>query len=134
MRIELGPRDLEAGTALVSQRIGEGKEAVALDAIAAGMQQRLDDYHNLLLDRARAFREDRTRTVDTWDDFGTQVQGGFAWAWHCGSGDCEGDIKEATQATARLISADAHDGAPGACIRCGDASGYQARVLFGKSY
>jgi prolyl-tRNA synthetase len=134
VRIELGPRDLEAGTVLVSQRIGEGKEAVALDEVVPGMQARLDAYHDLLLDRARTFREDRTTTVGSWEEFTEQVQRGFAWAWHCGSADCEVEIKESSQATARLIDPEPVSDGTGTCIRCGELSGYAARVLFAKSY
>ena len=49
LRIELGPRDLAAGTAVIAMRIGdEGKQTVALDGLASSLPARLDAYHDAL--------------------------------------------------------------------------------------
>jgi prolyl-tRNA synthetase len=133
LRIELGPRDLEAGTAVLASRIGAGKETVELGGLAASMPARLDAYHDALIARATAFRDERTKSVDAWDAFAEQVDIGFAIALHCGRAECEDDIKAETTATPRCIPT---DGAPdeGPCVRCGQPSAYGKRVVFARSY
>ncbi|MEX1177280.1 MAG: proline--tRNA ligase [Nitriliruptor sp.] len=140
LRVELGPRDLEAGHALVAQRIGEVddrgravKETVEFDDLVAGMPGRLDAYHDRLLARAEAFLADHRAAVDDWEAFVAQVATGFADALHCGNAACEDDIKAASSATPRCIPV---DGVPeeGACIRCGEPSAYGTRVVFARSY
>jgi prolyl-tRNA synthetase len=140
LRVELGPRDLEAGHVLIAQRVGEldekgrpVKETVAFDDFVSGMPARLDAYHDQLLARAQAFLDDHRASVDDWDSFAAQVAIGFADALHCGSEACEEDIKAETSATPRCIPT---DGAPedGACVRCGEPSAYGTRVVFARAY
>ena len=133
LRVELGPRDLEAGAAVLASRIGEGKESVELAGLAASMPTRLDAYHDALIERATSFHDERTAPVDTWDAFAAQAAIGFAVALHCGRTECEDDIKAETTATPRCIPT---DGEPdeGPCVRCGQPSAYGKRVVFARSY
>jgi prolyl-tRNA synthetase len=134
VRIELGPRDLEQGTAVVALRVGqEGKESVPMDGLVPGMRRRIDDYQRLLLGRATAFRDGFSDTVDDWDAFAAQVQRGFAYAFHCGRPDCEADIKADTTATPRVIPLEGRQ-EEGTCVRCGEPSGYDVRVCFARAY
>ena len=134
LRLELGPRDLAAGTAVLAQRHGqESKESVRLDALGAELPARLDAYHDYLVGRASAFREERTAAVDDWEAFRAQVRDGFALALHCGSPDCEDAIKADTTATPRCIPL---DGEPdeGVCVHCGSPSAYGTRIVFARAY
>ena len=134
LRIELGPRDLAAGSAVIVQRVeGEGKETVRLDGVAASLPARLDRYHDQLVARATAFREAHRGTVDRWPDFVAQVESGFADAFHCGRPECEDDIKAETTATPRCIPSEAvlEDGI---CIRCDLPSAYGRRIVFARAY
>jgi prolyl-tRNA synthetase len=133
IRLELGPRDLEAGTALMSRRLGEGKEPVPLDKAAERLPAELSSFQEFLLRRATAFRDERTISVDSWPEFTQAVATGWALALHCGAQECEDDIKTETTATPRCIPL---DGPPetGPCIRCGLPSDYGKRVIFGRSY
>jgi prolyl-tRNA synthetase len=134
LRIELGPRDLAAGTAVIAQRVGaDGKETVSLDTLVAGLPARLDRYHELLVQRALAFRQAARAQVDTWAAFVAQVAVGFADAFHCGRADCEDDIKAQTAATPRCIPSDAPD-ASGMCIRCDQPAAYGRRIVFARAY
>ncbi|MFA9446957.1 proline--tRNA ligase [Egicoccus sp. AB-alg6-2] len=140
LRVELGPRDLEAGQVLMAQRIGEVdekgrpvKDALGFDEFVAAVPKRLDAYHDQLLQRARRFRDERSAVVDDWDAFSAQVAVGFGYALHCGEESCEDDIKAQTAATPRCIPVDGDDEI-GACIRCGKASAYGKRVVFARAY
>jgi prolyl-tRNA synthetase len=133
IRLELGPRDLAAGTALMATRLGAEKTPVSLDSVPARLSSELTAFQDLLLRRATEFRDERTVTVDTWEEFVAAVATGWARAFHCGQPECEDDIKAATSATPRVIPA---DGEPeqGTCIRCGRPSAYGKRLIFGRAY
>ncbi|MFI5041113.1 MAG: proline--tRNA ligase [Acidimicrobiales bacterium] len=134
LRIELGPRDLAAGTAVLAQRVGgDGKQTVLLDGLAASIPGRLDDYHELLLSRASAFLADHRTSADTWEDFVTGVERGWVDALHCGRPECEDDIKALTGATARCIPL---EGPPeeGRCIRCDAPAAWGTRIVFSRAY
>jgi prolyl-tRNA synthetase len=133
LRLELGPRDLAAGSAVMARRLGGTKEPVSLDSAPARLADELAAFQAFLLDRATAFRDDHTVTVNDWDDFTKAVAIGWARALHCGTPECEEEIKAATAATARCIPL---DGPPesGPCIRCARPSAYGKRVIFGRAY
>jgi prolyl-tRNA synthetase len=133
IRLELGPRDVAAGTALMAARLGDQKTPVSLDSAPARLNVELTAFQDLLLRRATEFRDQRTVTVDTWDEFAEAVAAGWARAFHCGQPECEDYIKAATSATPRVIPADGEPG-EGTCIRCGQPSSYGKRLIFGRAY
>jgi prolyl-tRNA synthetase len=53
VRLELGPRDLRAGTVTLVRRDREGKDALALDAVVSAVPKLLDDIQAGLLAEAR---------------------------------------------------------------------------------
>jgi prolyl-tRNA synthetase len=133
VRLELGPRDLADGSALMSTRLGDGKLAVSLDSAPVRLRSELSAMQDLLLRRATDFRTSRTAIVNSWDEFTEAVRTGWAVAFHCGQQDCADEIKAATSATPRCIPT---DGAPeeGVCVRCTRPSAYGKRVIFGRAY
>jgi prolyl-tRNA synthetase len=133
IRLELGPRDLAAGTAVLARRLGDGKESVPLETNDARLAEELPAFQEMLLRRATEFRDEHTMTVDSWPRFAEAVAGGWARALHCGQPACEDEIKAETAATPRCIPL---DGVPetGTCVRCDLPSAYGTRVLFGRAY
>jgi prolyl-tRNA synthetase len=65
VRIEIGPRDVAAGTAMLVRRIPGGKEPVAIDGLAATLPGILEEDQALLLRQSRERREARTHDVRT---------------------------------------------------------------------
>ncbi|NUP46683.1 MAG: proline--tRNA ligase [Catenulispora sp.] len=134
IRLEIGPRDLAAGTALMAKRLGdEGKTAITLADAPKTLIGALEDFQKYLLQRATDFRESRTATVDTWAEFTQAVATGWARTLHCGQAACEDEIKAETAATPRCIPADG-PAESGSCVRCDAPSAYGKRVLFGRAY
>jgi prolyl-tRNA synthetase len=133
IRLELGPRDLADGSALMSARLGAGKTAVSLDSAPARLENELAAFQDLLLRRATEFRDSHTAAADTWEEFTEAVRTGWALAFHCGAPECEDDIKAETSATPRCIPS---DGPPeqGVCVRCNLPSDYGKRLIFGRAY
>ncbi|MFJ4370619.1 proline--tRNA ligase [Streptomyces chartreusis] len=78
VRIEIGPRDLESGTAVLARRIPGGKEPVALDALAGLLPAILEEDQALLLHQSRERRESRTSDVSTIEE---AVEAATAGGW-----------------------------------------------------
>ena len=94
IRLELGPRDLVAGTALMSRRLNyqqpdAGKEAIPLGSAAEHLTAELAAFEAMLARRAADFRDEHTVTVNTWPEFTAAVATGWALALHCGEQACE---------------------------------------------
>jgi prolyl-tRNA synthetase len=138
IRLELGPRDLAAGTALMSRRLSyqqpaAAKEAIPLEAAPDLLAAELAAFQAMLAQRAADFRDDHTVIVNSWPEFTAAVAVGWALALHCGEQACDDEIKAETTATPRCIPL-AGEPAQGPCIRCGKASAYGKRVIFARAY
>ena len=133
IRLELGPRDLADGAALMATRLGACKTAVPLPSAPERLTDELAAFQALLLRRATDFRDSRTRPADTWAEFTDAVRTGWTLAIHCGSPECEDEIKAETAATPRCIPSDGPPGR-GRCVRCDGDSAYGRRLIFGRSY
>jgi prolyl-tRNA synthetase len=94
-RIEIGPKDLENNQAMVADRIGLGKKAVALDTIVDEIKQLLDTIQNTLFERAQAKVESMRHKSDDLAEFGPQLEDGkfFQTSW-CEKPSCEAALKE----------------------------------------
>ncbi len=116
VRIELGPRDVAAGKAVLVSRLDGAKEEVAIGEIASGMTDRLASIQRDLFADAVAFREANTHRIASFDEFarGVDEVGGF-WigAW-CGDAACEAEISAKTKATIRFLPLEPAD--PGAAV------------------
>jgi prolyl-tRNA synthetase len=144
VRIELGPRDLQAGTVMLKRRIapvdanGKAvKETLPMQDLGLAVGKILDEFQRFLYERALKFREANTVSVDTWDDFVAVFKGEgskFVYAHWDGTAATEKAIKEATKATIRCLPYEGQGpaAAPGACIKTGAPSA--RRVLFAKNY
>ncbi len=86
VRIELGPRDLAAGQAVVARRAQGSKETRALRDLAGLVPQILRDDQQALIDQATARRDGLTRRASTIEDAKEIASEGFARiAWSaCG--------------------------------------------------
>uniref|UniRef100_A0AAU1HVR1 Proline--tRNA ligase n=1 Tax=Streptomyces sp. NBC_00180 TaxID=2903632 RepID=A0AAU1HVR1_9ACTN len=78
VRIEVGPRDLENGTAMLARRIPGDKTPIALDDLLRLLPAVLDEDQALLLTQARERRESRTTDVTT---IGEAVEAAVAGGW-----------------------------------------------------
>jgi prolyl-tRNA synthetase len=141
LRIEIGPKDVAKGNVVLGRRDRPGKEGksfVPQAAIAATVAQALKDVQAALFDRALAFRRANTVEPKDYGEFKAAVEKGFAYAWWCGSADCEARIKEETRATMRCIPLDpsaptgAAPAGPGTCVHCSASAAEKA--LFARAY
>jgi prolyl-tRNA synthetase len=134
LRVEIGPKDLDAGTALVKDRLAAEKTAVPLDGLVAYLVEALPAFHDRLYARARAFREERTVEAHTFEELVAGVERGFVIATHCGDPASERAIQEATKATVRCIPLEGVSAEGSTCVHTGRPSGYANKVVFGRAY
>lgn len=133
VRLALGSRDLENGTAEVARRDTKTKETVQLDGIVEHISQLLDTIQESIYSKALSFREENTTRVDSFEEFQKVLdgKGGFILAHWDGTSETEEKIKEETKATIRCIPLDAAE-EEGTCIYSGKPS--KGRVVFARSY
>jgi prolyl-tRNA synthetase len=133
LRLEIGPKDIEKGTVFSARRDTREKAALPMADLTTTVKALLTAIQDNLLARARAFREEHTSDVATWEEFTAAMEGrpGFLIANWCGSAECEAAIKTETQATLRNIPMDSPR-VDGQCIKCNGAS--QVKAWFAKAY
>ena len=132
IRIAMGPRDLVSGNVEVARRDTKTKEVVEFATIENYIEKLLAEIQTNLFERAKAFRKDNMRNVDSYDDFKAQIdKGGFFLAHWDGTAETEAKIKEETQATIRCIALDQPEEA-GFCMVTGKPS--NKRVVLAKAY
>ncbi|MER5357080.1 proline--tRNA ligase [Streptomyces sp. NPDC002785] len=78
VRIEVGPRDLESGTAMLARRIPGGKEPVAIEALPALLEAVLAQDQATLLRESRSRRESSTSEVASVEE---AVEAATAGGW-----------------------------------------------------
>ena len=133
LRVEVGPRDVEKGEVVLVRRDDRAKKAVAHAAVGQEAVELLDAIQETLYAKAKRFREENTRRVDSYDEFKAVLaeQGGFVEAHWNGSPEVEARIKEETKATIRIIPMEG-DREPGKCMVTGEPS--PQRVVFAHAY
>ncbi|MBN1647267.1 MAG: proline--tRNA ligase [Spirochaetales bacterium] len=135
VRIEIGPRDMEAGNVVLVRRDTGEKETIAMNKAAKRISELMDIIQKSLFEKACKFRDENTFSLDKYSDFKAlfnEGEGGFAETGWCGDPACEAAIKEDTKATIRVIPFDKKPADGQKCIHCGKAA--QQHAVFAKSY
>lgn len=142
LRVEIGPRDMEAGTVFVGRRDRgpKDKESMPVEQFVSGIANLLDEMQAGLLAKAKAFQKEHTREITTEADFvefftpknvdAPEIHGGFASMGFCCDSELEDKIAKEYKVTVRCIpSATADEAVP--CVFTGQPG---KRVIFAKSY
>ena len=128
IRVAVGQRDLEEGTVELMRRDTLEKETLPFEGIEDHIVNELEDIQKALFEKALKRREERTITVDTYEEFKEKIEDGvFILAHWDGTPETEALIKEEI----RCIPFDG-DKTPGVCMVTGKPS--KCRVLFARSY
>ncbi len=133
LRIEIGPRDVENGQAMLVRRDNREKTPAPLDKAGAIAGEILETMQKDLYGRAVAYREENSHIVDDYETFKKVIanERGFIYAHWNGSAEVEEKIKEETKATIRCIPLNGNV-EPGKCIVSGEPS--EQRVIFALAY
>ncbi len=135
LRLEIGPRDLASRAAFASRRIGGKKFGIPEAELVPRVLETLDGIQSELLETARAFREQNTHEVDSYDAFKAQLteRGGWYLVPWADNADNEAAIKAETKATIRCYPLDAQDNLEGrVCFYSGAPATHMA--IFSRAY
>lgn len=133
LRIEIGPKDLKKGQAVLVRRDTGEKNAVAVSALAEEMRTTLDSIQQSLYARAEKMLKSAVREATSMNDAVQKLeQGKILFAPWCGNQACEDECKEKTAAKSLNSPLQQPSVKGKACFVCGR----DARVWFywGKSY
>ncbi|MBU0508138.1 proline--tRNA ligase [bacterium] len=133
LRIEIGPRDLDAGQLVATKRHSREKTTLPLSGAATEIPRLLDAIQAELFARAKKNLDEHTKKVDSYDDFKDYVAAdeGFALVHWAGNAEDERRVQEETKATLRVIPLEATE-EHGTCFLTGRPS--RRRVVFAKAY
>jgi len=133
VRLEIGPRDMENGVCVLVSRISGEKKVVQQDRLVEEVQAMLEQVHQEMYNRAKAFRDEHFYSVDTLDEMKASMEEkrGFTLAGWCGSEACEHQVKEETGATSRNIPFEP-EVQKTKCLVCGEPAKHT--VVFARAY
>ncbi|MDH3733436.1 MAG: proline--tRNA ligase [Gemmatimonadota bacterium] len=141
LRIEIGPRDIEAGQAVLVRRLvlegQDRKAATGLDGLSESVPALLDEIQSSMLEASRARREASSRRdFGSYEDLRSWIEEspGFAFAGWCGGVECARRGKEDLKVTIRVIPDEEFrsDDVPTRCVVCDQPSTTEA--LWARAY
>jgi len=132
LRIEVGPRDIEKKQFVAVRRdSGEKVFVKEKDAVKA-VSELLEKMQKDLFSKAKKFLKANIVEVKDKKEFKKAIeQGNMAFGFFCEKAECEANVKEATQATSRLIPLKQKP-AKGKCFYCGASAGRKS--YFARNY
>jgi prolyl-tRNA synthetase len=139
LRVEIGPRDVEAGQVLLKRRDNGEKLAVRFDELAATVTELMGRIQQELLQRARQRLVDNTVLADSIDEVEALLEpvsaerggGKFVMVHLADRPECDARLK-AFKATVRCIPLEDHFDGAGRCVVTGEA--VDRRVVVAKAY
>jgi len=133
IRIEIGPKDLEKGHAVVVRRDAGRKEFVKLSDLPAVIPKELDRMQADMFERAKKFLTDNTVHAKTWKDFEKGVKDkALIYASWCCTQECAEKIKAETEGAKCLNVPFGHEKPFAKCIKCEKPA--KSVVIFAKAY
>ena len=134
VRVEIGPKDIEAGQCVVVTRHNNEKTIVPLDKLEEAVAEKLNEVRDGLYKKALENRERRTYACKTMDEIVSVLEekgDGFVKAMWCGDEACEDMVKEKTGVGSRCMPLE-QEHISDTCVCCGKPA--KAMVYWGKAY
>ncbi len=133
VRVEIGPKDIEAGKCVICRRDTREKIETPLEALPEKLSEVLETMQKEMLERARKHRDAHTYTAKNMDEFEKifNEKAGFVKAMWCGEQACEDAIKEKLSVTSRCIPFEEEHIAD-TCVCCGKPA--KKMVYWGRAY
>jgi prolyl-tRNA synthetase len=133
LRVEIGPKDIEASQAVIVRRDTREKQVVALGELSEKIGETLVQMQADMLARAKEHLNSHIYEAKTYDEFKETVatKPGFIKMMWCGDLDCELKIKEDTTATSRCMPFE-QEQITDVCPVCGKKAKHM--VYWGKAY
>ncbi len=106
LRLEIGPRDIEAGQCVLAKRYNGEKITASLDALEETVAAAMTEIRDGMYENALANRTAKTYVCTSIDEIRTALAekgDGFVEAMWCGEEACEDKVKELTGVGSRCI-------------------------------
>ena len=133
VRIEIGPKDIENGVAVLVRRDTAEKIIVNLSEIENKLGELLEEIQKNMFNQCMEIKEEKTTIANNLEEFEKNInenQGYIKTMW-CGNQDCEDKVKELTGAHARCIPFE-QEHVGDTCVCCGKKS--DTMVVWGRQY
>lgn len=133
VRVEIGPKDMEAGKCVICRRDTREKIEVSLDELETRVGEILETMQHEMLERARKHMESHIYQAADKKEFQRLFaeKAGFVKAMWCGDQACEEAIKEEMSVTSRNMPFEQEHVAD-TCVWCGKPA--KKMVYWGRSY
>lgn len=134
IRIEIGPKDMQAGQCVLVRRDTREKTIVSLEQLETAAKELLEKIQNDMFERAKTHRDAHIYDAHNYEEF-TQIilnKPGFVRGMWCGEQECEDKVKEDFAATARCMPFQDQEKISSVCVCCGKPA--QKLVYWGKAY
>ncbi len=135
MRVEIGPKDMEAGQCVLVRRDTREKTVVSIENVAEEAEKLLKTIQQDMYDRAKAHRDAHIYSASNYEEFKDIAENkpGFIRGAWCGDQACEDRIKEDLAVTSRCMPFNDNKVEEGAtCVCCGKPA--KKMVYWGKAY
>jgi len=134
LRLEIGPKDIEANQCVIVRRDTREKAFVSLDGLEQSASELMAQLAQGLYDKVAANIESRTYTCTTMDDISLAISengDGFVKAMWCGEEACEDKVKATTGVGSRCIPF-TQEQISDKCVCCGEEA--KMMLYWGKAY
>lgn len=134
VRVELGPKDIEAGKCVLVRRDTREKIECALDDLESLVPALLEQIQKEMFERAKAHRDSHIYDAHNYDEFCeiANTKPGFIRAMWCEDVACENKIKEDLAVTSRCMPFNDQEHISDVCACCGKPA--KKLVYWGKAY
>ncbi len=135
VRITVWKRDIENWVVELFKRESGEKESMKIEDVLVNLDKIIFKTQNNLLRKNKAFREDNTYYVDTYEEFKEKIEKWFVMAHWDGTAETAEKIQNETKATIRCLPDEEFLKDPKETGKCMITWGESKwRVLFAKSY
>ena len=133
LRLEIGPRDIEANQCVLVSRYNMEKSVVSLDSIADTVKEKLTECRDGMFAKAAENRARRTYDCKSIDEINEALSkgDGFIRAMWCGDEACEDEVKAQTGVGSRCVPLE-QECISDRCVCCGKPA--KSLVIWGKAY
>ncbi len=134
IRIEVGPKDIEAGKCVLVRRDTREKTEVAIADIATEVPKLLESIQKDMFERAKAHRDAHIYDAHNYQEFKEIAENkpGFIRGMWCEDQACEDKIKEELSVTSRCMPFHDQEQISDVCVCCGKPA--KKLVYWGKAY
>ncbi|MDY0133320.1 MAG: proline--tRNA ligase [Desulforegulaceae bacterium] len=144
LRIEIGPRDIENNSIMVSRRdLGpKEKKSFTIDELKSCICDIFDEIHDSMFEKAKQFLAANTKEINNKDKFISfftpenlekpEIHGGFAVSGWCGDPECEEKIQEELKVTIRCLPFGYKVNQGEQCVYCEKKA--KEKAVFAKAY